>query len=101
MLTEIIDGNYIGMIEAGQGERLRRKARQLFHVPREFGRENFEGDFTLKVTVKRQIDFSHPAFAQWPDDFVVVDDRFGLELVLINCWHQLSPIQELIHYRSR
>src|SRR5687768_18198184 len=40
----------------------------------EFRRQDLEGDFTIERRILRQIHLGHPAFAEWRQDSVLLDD---------------------------
>jgi hypothetical protein len=84
-LTEVVDGDDVGMIEGREGVGLFFEAQGEFRVEGAFGSEEFEGDDPVEGALACLVDDAHAAPAEAGEDFEVrevagqllVRERFG------------------------
>src|SRR5215471_14962699 len=70
-LANLIDGEYVRMIECGRRPGFANKPIQLLLILAEFFVEKFDRDLAIELRVLRQIDFAHSAGADLRDDAVM------------------------------
>src|SRR5258705_10116176 len=58
------------MVEGGRGLRLLHKTKHALTTGCQFGGQNFQGNIAIKLSVLRQVDFSHSALAKLGQNFV-------------------------------
>src|SRR5262245_15819008 len=86
--ADLVNGDDVRVVQGGGGLGLLNKASQAVGVLGEFRWEQLERDPAFEARVKREINFTHPAFAQQGEDLVMADHpsderlflRFGLPL---------------------
>ena len=64
VLSDIVNGKNIWMVERGGGPRLSSESQQLFTVARESRRQKLQSDLAAQSCVLSQVDLSHPALPQ-------------------------------------
>ena len=75
MLTEIMNGHDVRMVERCDGSRLLLEPAQTVRVARKRGGQDFYSNITVQPCVPRAIDFAHPARAGRRDN--LVGSEFG------------------------
>src|ERR1700679_2991296 len=63
LLTGVIDGGNMRMIETRQGKSFNAEASASFAIRKHAGREHFDGDFALELFIAGAIDNAHAAHA--------------------------------------
>ena len=59
VISDVVDGNDVGMIERGCGSGLKFEAAQAILIVNKFGLEQLESDFPLQALVGCPINFPH------------------------------------------
>ena len=84
-LADLVNRADVGMIESGRGLGLVDKSLVGVLVAGEIGRQEFQGHVALERGVVSLVDHTHPAFAEFFDDFVMgyglADHRISLRKV--------------------
>jgi hypothetical protein len=73
VLADVVKGADIGMIEGGSSLCFALKAAQGLRVADDLVRQKLQSDETVKASVFRFVDYTHPAAAELLDDAVVRD----------------------------
>jgi hypothetical protein len=76
-LTDLINGQNVGVIECGSCLGFLNKTIQLVCVLAEFFVEKFDSDFAVQFCVLGQVHLTHPARADFGDDAVVQQSGVG------------------------
>ena len=78
-MTDVIDGEDVGVVQRGGRPRLLLEAPQPVGVGTQPGRQDFDRDVATEPRVARPIDLPHPARANERDDLVGAESNAGRE----------------------
>jgi hypothetical protein len=75
MLTDVVDGEDVGMVQRRGGAGFLLEAAQALGVPGEGCRQNLYGDVAPETRIARAIDLAHAPGAKSAQDFIRAETR--------------------------
>ena len=78
-LTDVVDGNDIGVGEGGDGARLVKETCHRLRIRCQCRRQDFDGDVATEPRIMSTVNLAHSAGAEHADDFVATEVSTGLQ----------------------
>jgi hypothetical protein len=75
--ADVVDGENVGVVQAGSGHRFLLEAPHPCGVAADTRRQHLDGDLPTETRVHGSVDFAHAARSEERDDFVRAEARAG------------------------